>query len=324
MAIDQNTENQEGREMSDAELAQAYLTREIEEANKRLADIEHQSKFYRTYKPTPPGPRPHPDDGGMDHSDWEVAQGEYEQWPEEREETLEHLATEQETLYGKSADLQDLGVKAERGDANTIALLAGRERARKEAVAEQERITRAQKEGVALDGIDEVISQIQELRQVDWKKDPNSQWDSVVPTPNGWRQYYDHEYGFTYALGEADLGNPKIAMQVGQGHSWEQSASRSQHILRVRYLDLSNMSAERAAAGIKVHKQGLGLHFEIDTNRKIVLNHSATQMEPGFTKPNENKARSNGKSFPMTQDHFNGFKSNLTSLIEGVKMSSSS
>lgn len=319
-------EHREERDMSDAELAQAYLTRETEETNKSIADNQSQEKFYTTYKgPTHPGTSPN-SDAGMDIADWNASRLEYEQWPEEREETLERIAGEQEALYEKRADLEDLGTRMERGDPNTVALLAGREKARREAIAEQERTRRVQKEGVAFEGVDEVINQIQELGQATWKKDPSGHWDSLLPTPNGWRKYYDSENGYTYAFGEADLGNPKISMQIGRGHAWEQDSAKSQHLVRVRYNDLSDMKAERhtgARLGFKVDKPGLGLHFEIDTNRKVVLNHSAGDMKPGFMNSNDPKAKSVGVYRPMTQEHFNGFKSNLNSLVQGVKMAPS-
>ena len=309
---------------SNAELAQAWLTRELGDTNQRLNEVTHSIEFNSRYEPTPPGPRPHPEAGGMDMTDWQVERLEYENWPMEREEELQSLEAEDEMLSEKLSDLLYSRDRLENGDPQVIARLAALEKARQKDLEKQEKIRKVKEEGLRLDGANEVIGKIKELKAAEkgaWKKDPNShRWDALLPTPNGWNLVSSPTRGHRYAYqqGKGPLGLPLVHIQiVGQ-----QFTKREEGEVVLRYQDLSNMKAKKTKQGIKTDEPGLGLYFSIKDD--LVKDLSAVRLEPQFQfgTHGDIEIRATGKSTIMTQEHFNRFRSHLNSLVEGVKASS--
>src|ERR1035441_8773902 len=57
----------------DSELAIQGIDNQIADVEKQQEDNDWSVAFRRGYKPTHPGPAPHPEAGGMDHEDYNVA-----------------------------------------------------------------------------------------------------------------------------------------------------------------------------------------------------------------------------------------------------------
>lgn len=309
---------------ANAELAQVWLTRELEDTNQRLKEVAHSTDFNSRYEPAPPGPHPHPEAGGMDLADWKVESLEYENWPMEREEELQHLEAEDEMLTEKLSDLLYSRDRLESGDPHVIARLAALEKARQKDLEKQEKIRKMKEEGLPLDGANEVIGKIKELKASEkgaWKKDPSShRWDALLPTPNGWNLVSSSTQGHRYAYqqGKSPLGLHLVHIQIVD----QQFTKKEKGEVVLRYQDLSNMKAEKTKQGIKTDEPGLGLYFSIKDD--LVKDLSAVRLEPQFQfgTHGDIEIRATGKSTIMTQEQFDRFRSHLNSLVEGVKASS--
>lgn len=280
---------------SDLELANSWLKRETEETSKRLRGAESSERFYTTYKPKPPGPRPSwVESGSMDASDWDMEEAEYHQWPEEQEEMLGHLRDEVEVLMDTSSYLLEYRSRVEAGDPHTIAELAARERARL-ATLEKEKKRRIEwQQGVKLEGVEEVSVQLQKLEQM--KPDPKG-----TNLPEGWRWQYSSADGmrFVYRSGQGPSGGFVTSIAVDRGHR----ELREQDEITVRYRDFS---------GTIGNEPGLGLFFHIKGDR--VKNHTTLELRPWEREPQNQKSVGN-----MTQEHFDRFREHLNSLVEGAK-----
>lgn len=301
MAEDPGVEHQEEREMSDAELAQAYLSRELAETNKRLSEVAHSERFYSTYKgPTHPGGSPH-SDAGMDISDWNVARLEYEQWPEEQEEMLDHLDAEREALEDRNSDLHDLRERMESGDPFAIALAAGRERARLAAIKERQKVEQEKKDGVVFEGTDQVVDEIAEFKKLVVE-------GAYKNRPNGWGEAFSYQHGREYQHKSDDnpLGLYDAAISIRKPESWE---SPKPGVDIVRFRNLSGVE--------KPGDKGLGLYFEIGQDKRV-KDHFAYHITPEYQFRDHGplEVKSTGENVKVNQEVFNKFHSAMTSLVE--------
>jgi hypothetical protein len=123
----------------DGEIAKPDSELAIQGVDNQTADLEKQREgnersiaFTKTYKPTHPGSRPHPEAGGMDHEDYNnVAAYEYAHY--DRDAELDELDAHDEELYGRIDELEDLRKKVESGDATLIEKFSMAEKTRVEA-----------------------------------------------------------------------------------------------------------------------------------------------------------------------------------------------
>lgn len=282
---------------SDLELANSWLKRETEETSKRLKDAEWSERFYTTYEPKPPGPRPAwargSEAAGMDVTDWDNAELEYQQWPEEQEEMLEHLRDEIEALEDKSGYLLEYRGRLERGDPRVIAELAGRERACLAALEAEKRRRTEWSQGIKLEGVEEVSAQLQKLEEIKSLHVGHKDYQ----LPEGWKigYSYDDGYRFIYRGGQGPNGGFVTSIAVGKGYR----ELREQDEITVRYRDFS---------GTTGNQPGLGLYFHIKGD--IVKNHSALELKPWERELHNQKDIGN-----MNQEQFDKFRQTLSSLV---------
>jgi hypothetical protein len=180
-----NLEEQLG--LDDSQLAIIGIARSMTEAESRVDGAERSVTFTRNYSPTPPGPRPHPEDGGMDHQDWNVARLEYEQYDDEYENDSaeDALREAEDKLY----DLREDKELAESGDASVVSKYAQAERERIQAELEKQRRAKESAErhatymeGVEIDGAPALRTAIENLAD-----NPNLNDVRGKESSSGWR-----------------------------------------------------------------------------------------------------------------------------------------
>lgn len=115
----------------DSELAVQGIDNQVAEAQKQREGIDQSKAFTRGYKPTHPGPAPHPEAGGMDHEDYHVAAYEYANY--DRDAELDELDARDEELYERIDELEGLRKKVENGDATLTEKFSLAEKTRVEA-----------------------------------------------------------------------------------------------------------------------------------------------------------------------------------------------
>jgi len=114
------------------ELAKSWLDFRKTEVSKDIENSEHSLKHTKTFQPTRPGPHPGPEAGGMDIEDWRVADIEYRNWPEEREEAIDYLEDKLDRLERERDDIWSDGVSIDDGDEELVEKFAALERERRE------------------------------------------------------------------------------------------------------------------------------------------------------------------------------------------------
>jgi hypothetical protein len=164
------TSLQEQLALDDSQLAIMGISRNMTAVQEEIASAEHSITFNRNYTPTHPGPRPHPEDGGMDHEDWEVANWGYQHADEERDEAIDYAERRLEEAEDKLYDLQDDKRSVESGDDTVVSKYATAERERIQAEIEKQR--RAQEsadrhasflKGAEIDGATSLSAAIEDL-----------------------------------------------------------------------------------------------------------------------------------------------------------------
>src|SRR5579859_5920102 len=76
--------------LTPADLARSWLGHRGAEVQRKIASTKSSLQFNRTYEPKTPGPTPsYVEPGSMDATDWQNTQLEYDQWPQERDESIE-------------------------------------------------------------------------------------------------------------------------------------------------------------------------------------------------------------------------------------------
>ena len=163
-----NLEEQLG--LDDGQLALNGIARGIAATEAEITSTERSINFNNNYQPTHPGPRPHPEAGGMDHQDWEVSAYEYAHADEQQEEDASYhegeLRKAEDTLY----DLEEDKENVEAGDQNVISKYATAERERLQAELEKQRAKQADdirweklKTGAEIEGSAELATTIESL-----------------------------------------------------------------------------------------------------------------------------------------------------------------
>jgi hypothetical protein len=129
--------------LTDEELALQSVDRELPSAQADLASAVRWADVvngpnYSPYRPTHPGPQPHPEAGGMDHEDWRVAMAEYHEDLDNEGRDPREDADYDVSKYASEVDrLTDYRNRVAEGDTGLIARLAQAERARLDEEARQ-------------------------------------------------------------------------------------------------------------------------------------------------------------------------------------------
>lgn len=190
---------QEQLALTDDLLAINSLTRTIGSAEEAVNSAARNLRFTGSYRPTPPGPRPHPEAGGMDHQDWQVASLEYAQY--DRETEMRGAEADLDEAEWKLSDLQDLRAGVEAGDETVIAKVAGSERSRLLEVIN--RAARAQeRKGKEFEGGKELFQAIAALQGDNDKLKAATEKTG----PNGWQRA---NYRPTWSNGSVFRVNPE-------------------------------------------------------------------------------------------------------------------
>lgn len=189
--------------LDDGQLAIAGIARGIAASEKEMADAARSITFNRNYVPRHPGPRPHPEGGGMDHEDWRVAAYEYENADDETDEAIEYAENKRQNAEDKLYDLQEDKELVEGGDEEVASKYAAHERERIQAEIEkiQQRQEGAKRHeawlnGAEIDGAHSLSTTI-----VDLATDPDlgdvrgkvsaSGWKFAGTTPEGNRLMFE-------------------------------------------------------------------------------------------------------------------------------------
>ncbi len=255
-------------------LAANYLARNIAEAQSSLGASQTRIESIRKlgssgFKPSHPGPRPHPEAGGMDHEDWKIADYEYRNYDSDQEEVdeLDELEQIQDKLHG----LLYLDEKVKAGDEDAIKLAANRERAH---IAEQEKFAEWQaiKKGKELPGAKEVHDGFLEIVEA-------KALESLTPGEGvgskGWQyegmltkndHYYDnmpYEYTFVHNPGTGRFGVYDERITVSLNLKYSQS-------ITVDYLTLPKPAEETAdQVGAQKTDEPINLTVIIDEAGKL-------------------------------------------------------
>lgn len=177
--------------LSPTDLARSWLGYRGSEVQREIKSTESSLNFYSTYEPTHPGPRPHPEDGGMDHSDWEVSMGEYSQWPEEQEEKIEYTREELDRLHDQMNTILDEQERVNAGDMRLIEKYSELEIDRRAKMEEARKREEDRKIGREFEGIDEVKAQLDEITSAVRVEPRDSQGFNQrrEDIPSGWQIY---------------------------------------------------------------------------------------------------------------------------------------
>ncbi len=115
----------------DSELAVHGIDNQITDVQKQRERNDRSITFTRGYKPTHPGPAPHPEAGGMDREDYNAEAWEYAHY--DRDAELDELDARDEEMYERIDELEGLRKKVENGDATLTEKFSLAEKTRVEA-----------------------------------------------------------------------------------------------------------------------------------------------------------------------------------------------
>jgi hypothetical protein len=130
---------QEQLALDDSQLAIMGIARSMAATEKEISSAERSITFNRNYRPSNPGPRPHPEAGGMDHQDWGVASYEYAHADEDGEESIGYAEGSLREAEDKLYDLHEDKELIESGDDTVASKYATTERERIQAQIEKQR-----------------------------------------------------------------------------------------------------------------------------------------------------------------------------------------
>lgn len=138
------TSLQEQLTLDDRQLAIIGIARSIAATEKEITSAEHSITFNRSYTPTYPGPRPHPEAGGMDHQDWEAAAYEYAHAEEDTEEAISYAEGKLQDAEDKLSGLRSDKQAVQDGDDKVASKYAIAERERIQVEIEKQRAKQAE------------------------------------------------------------------------------------------------------------------------------------------------------------------------------------
>lgn len=210
--------------ISSEKLANDYLSFRDSQIKENLQKVKESDDWTRNYSPKSPGPRPsYVEPGSMDASDWDLAQGEYDQLEEQREGDLNDNEIRKQELY---SEMDEIGILREQvlyGDKRIIDELANKERERLADIEDKKRkeemrqaIFEKKKEGVVLEGVHYLLNQLNNLDE----KNRLGEIPNNKTGPNGWvlERYWNdinrHVYSKDKGLFEVDISTKPVGGSV--------------------------------------------------------------------------------------------------------------
>src|SRR3989344_7081614 len=121
------------------ELANSWLDFRTSEVIRTIEKTQGSIEFNSTYEPKAPLRPSHIEPGGMDASDWNVAELEYDQWEYERDDELERLNDRMDSLCDELSTIGGHRQQVAEGDAGLIQTFSQKEAVRRAEIAEEER-----------------------------------------------------------------------------------------------------------------------------------------------------------------------------------------
>jgi hypothetical protein len=183
--------------LSPEKLANDYLNLRESQVEVSLKEAVESEEWNRNYTPKAPGPRPsYIESGSLDASDWDIAQGEYDQWEEQQKSDLESLEDRKGELYSELSEIRILRDGVLEGDKEIINKLATKEKERLAEIEEKRRkediaqaIFKEKEEGKVLEGVPYLLNRLHELDQ----KSRLGEIPENKTGPNGWKQHRYYE-----------------------------------------------------------------------------------------------------------------------------------
>jgi len=120
------------REWSPKELASSWLDVQTKLLDGKVKSAETSLRFYETYQPKPASRPSNVEPGSMDASDWDIAEAEFDNWPEEQNEMIELYEGERDDLNRQLEDLGDEKGGVKDGNQELIEKYSQLEKARRE------------------------------------------------------------------------------------------------------------------------------------------------------------------------------------------------
>lgn len=201
----------------DSELAVQGIDNQIADVQKQREGVNRSITFTRGYKPTHPGPAPHPEAGGMDHEDYNAEAWEYAHY--DRDAELDELDARDEELYERIDELESLRKKVENGDATLTEKFSLAEKTRVEAEyrrklfdADRKVFDYDTRRGAEIVGSRELLTSLEGLLGSVGKdgQPNNNEWSH-----SRWEASGQHALRYSYDTFTTDQDGKKITIQVG-------------------------------------------------------------------------------------------------------------
>lgn len=183
------------------ELANSWLDFRESAVQKEIAANETSRHHTENYKMKHPGARPSwIESGGMDESDYEMELAEYNQWPDEQEDTLNYLDNKFRKLDSELITIDEYRDRLEDNDLPLIEELAEKEKGRREKIEikqkraeEFERVRTLKREGTEMNGVSEAESVLQKIIKLGSETAENEKGKSGWELRRAWddKQIYD-------------------------------------------------------------------------------------------------------------------------------------
>lgn len=227
----EQTQVEREKQSTPFELADSWLSYRATVVQKEIDETQASRSFTENYEMKPLGPRPSwVEPGGLDASDWDIAEGEYNQWPEEKEEELDYLDGELRRLEGEYATIRNYRGRIGEGDTILIEELAGYEKERREKlekrkqeIEEMERIYAEKKAGKEMDGVLETESVLRKLidlvqsGSVPEDKPGNNGWELARKWNNNMHDYIKNHFQIEFRLKFAEATGVHVEIKTYPG-----------------------------------------------------------------------------------------------------------
>lgn len=152
------------------ELANSWLDHRDLVVTKELESAETSLRFNENYKPKPPHRPGNIEYGSLDYSDWEAEDAEYNQWPEEQEQSISFWEGEMGKLEEELNTINESREEINDENVGLMNELAGKERERREKIeikrketGESERIAKEKSDGREMNGVSEAESVLKRI-----------------------------------------------------------------------------------------------------------------------------------------------------------------
>jgi hypothetical protein len=218
-------------ESTPSELANSWLSYRASEVNKEMDRTEQSLKFEKSYQMESPGARPsNIEPGSMDASDWDSAEAEYNQSPDEQVKTINHLGDELQRLEGELGTITIYRGRVKEGDAELIEELSGYEKERREKLEKEKQETERmekdyveRKAGKEMNGVPETEAVLKKLislvetGSIPEDKPGKNGWELTRKWNNKMHDYIKNDFQIELRLKFADATGVHVDMTTYPG-----------------------------------------------------------------------------------------------------------